>query len=264
MYDVIEDLKKVEKVRFLDEKRKSIKDVPFRKANFYPIGYPEDEMLLTSASVLDGYNNVVVNWENEQLIIFQDYGDGHPIVHDGYEELDRSLVMSDRECSLGHHNGWFVSIDRLGSTLLVQRLFKEVLPNLDELNWKRPYDFHFLHKDKKLYYCVNIRTRAEHDHNFIVETKFSMEDVFSTKNIMNMLSTYPARLVYNDYNLDGLITRDLLVYRGFSYSNGIWRKGSIEIEDNQRNCPSDRDFSYDGDSIWLVEDLDEIMRREQS
>lgn len=133
MYDVIEDLKKVEKVRFLDEKRDPIKDIPFRKANFYPIGCPEDEMLLTSASVLDGYNNVVVSWENEQLTIFQDYGDGRPIIHDGYEELDRSLVMSDRECSLGHHDGWFVSVDRLGGLLLVQRLFKEELPNLDEI-----------------------------------------------------------------------------------------------------------------------------------
>lgn len=264
MYNVVKELKKIEKVRFLDEKRGLIKEVPFRKVFFYPIGYYEEGEFLDSLSEIDGYNNLIVEWDDNKMTIFQDYGDGCASPPAGYDNLERSLVVSDRQLSLGYYNGWFVSIDRLGSVLLVQRLFNEELPNLDELNWKRPYSLYLLHKDNKLYYYVNIRTDEEYNFEFLVEAKFLFEEVFSVKNIQDTLSTYPARFVYADYNLDGLITRDLLVYRGFSYSNGVWRKGSIEIEDNQRGCPPDRNFCYNGESIWFVEDLDEIMRREQS
>lgn len=264
MYEVVEELKSVEAVYFFDENRKLIKEVAFKGVKYYPLGEPNEISELTGESGYPYYNNIVLVCELGEVIIFQSYGDGEFITPDGYEEVNKSLIVSNNNSSLGYHDGWFVSVDKFVNHLSIQRLFKAPLPDLSSLNWKRPYSFCVLNKDKDIYYWVHLSFgRDAEPSKFLVKAQFSYDEVFSPSNINSVLILYPVR--YDaDYDLRHYITRDLLVYRGFCFRDGYWEKDGILIKDNRGYYPVDRCFYYNDEEIYLTKELDEIMRMEKN
>lgn len=217
MYKVIEDLKSVEVVHFFDEHRKLIKRTILQGSRFYPLGQPNQIEELTGESGYPYYNNIVLVCELGEVIIFQSYGDGEFRTPDGYEEVNKSVVISNSNSSLGYHNGWFVSIDHFATHLYIQRLFEAPLPDLSKLDWKRPYSFEVLHKDRELYYWVHISFGGDAEpYRVLSKVPFSYDEVFSVENINKTLERYPLQWG-SDLKLDDYVT-------------SCWEKDGLIIE----------------------------------
>lgn len=259
MYEVIESLKNVESVVLFDEKCVFVDDLPFQNPLFCPIGKPEEVEPLTAESEFSDYNNIVVSWDTGELIIFQDYGEEQVDIPEGYRWVDRRIAFPEEHPSLGYYKGWFVWVDILSNKLRVQYLFKAELPDLDDLNWKRPYSFYLLEKEKELYYYVYLRfNERENSPEFLVKSPMTYDDVFSVENLNKVISWTNWFIV----DMGTRLTRDHLVYHNFNYNDGTWKKGEIEIEDNGAFSAVERKFYYKGKEIIFSSDLNKIMKEE--
>ena len=260
MYEVVESLKDVESVVVYDEKGNEIEDYLFSNPLFCPIGKLEEIEPLTAESEFSDYNNIVVSWETGELIIFQDYGDEQAGVPLGYCWVDRRAIFPGENPSLGYYKGWFVWVDVIFNKLRVRKLFKAGLPDLDDLNWKRPYSFYLLEKEKELYYYVYLKLNNSDGAEYLVESPLSYDEVFSTENFNKIISWQYNSLI----DTSNCLTRDYLVVCGFSYDydKDTWKRGDLEIKDNGVFYAVSRKFYYKGKNIVLKTELDRLIEKQ--
>lgn len=260
MYEVIESLKYVESVVLFDEKGVFVDDLPFQNPLFCPIGKPEEVVPLTAESEFSDYNNIVVSWDTGELIIFQDYGDEQVDVPEGYRWVDRRVIFPEENPSLGYYKGWFVWVDILSNKLRVQYLFKAELPDLDDLNWKRPYSFYLLEKEKELYYYVYLKLNEGNGAEYLVKSPLTYNEVFSVENFNKVVSWQYNFLV----DISNCLTRDYLVCLGFSYDHdkNTWKRGDLGIKDNGAFYAVSRRFYHEGKNIVLKTELDKLIENQ--
>lgn len=258
MYNIIKELKNTSIIEFYDKNKNFINSIPFTDITFSFIGLNKIHKLQDFNEEI-AYQNIEIYSKNfNNLIIFQDYGDDSSNCPLDYDYLNRSLILPDNNSNLGYYNGNFVHIIISHDYVQIYDLFQYELPDLTTLNQKRPYTFSIVTKDNNLYYYITLST----DKYFtkLYKLNKTLKEVLSIKNVNGVLEgdTNNVSLEVAKSN-EKYITRDYLVYKNFSYNNGIWTNGFITLTDIGNKPPLF--LKYNNEFIFKKEELNNLLTK---